>query len=103
MAGCFGWYPAATAATTATGQTPQGVERGDGVATGGDTGPLGSGLSPVVANVSPPGKPGQPWFVAGVAAVATHLGKRSASLPARDASRGKPPVRAGLETGNDSV
>src|SRR5690606_13157273 len=39
MAGCSDWYPAATAATTATGQAPQGIERGDRVATGGDTGP----------------------------------------------------------------
>ena len=54
MVGCSDWYPAATAATTATGQTPQGIERGDRVATRGDTGPEGSGLSPVVANVSPP-------------------------------------------------
>lgn len=41
------------APTTATGQTPHGIERGDRVATAGDTGPEGSRLSPVVANVSP--------------------------------------------------
>lgn len=41
-------------ATAATGQMQQGIERGDAVATVGDTDQEDDGLSPVVANESPP-------------------------------------------------